>query len=116
VTIGGNLAATNIIAGVGAGTNGSFGNASSAALNGAGVTDLPSIISKISKIVIAGSVDAPTPSTTDTFGIAAQYIVSATEGATKIALTAGPDNDTFARNAQHELLGGGNGDVFLYEV
>jgi fibronectin-binding autotransporter adhesin len=116
VTIGGNLTATNIIAGVGAGTNGSYGNASSAGLSGAGVTDLPSIISKISRIVITGAVDAPAVSTTDTYGIAAQYIVSATVNAAKVALTAGPDNDTFANHAQHPLLGGGNGEVFLYEV
>jgi len=116
VTIGGNLTATNIIAGVGAGTNGFFGNAGSAALTGSGVSDLPSIVSKISRIIIGGVVTAPTVSTTDTFGIAAQQIVSASVHGTPLHLTAGPDNDTFANDADQPLLTGGNGDVTLYEV
>ena len=84
------------------------------ALSGAGVTNLPSIISKISKIVIAGTVD-PTASTTDSYGIAAQYIVSAKVNGTQLALVAGPDNDTFA-NSKEQPLPNASGDVILYEV
>jgi hypothetical protein len=115
VIIGGNLTATNIIAGVGPGTTG-FGTAGSAALSGAGVTDLPSIISRISTIIITGSV-TPTASTTDSFGIAAQYIVGATVSGKHLALAAGADNDTFAAAKDQRLpLLNASGDVFLYEV
>jgi len=113
VTIGGNLTATNIIAGVGPGASG-FGTAGSAALGGAGVTDLPSIISKISKVIIVGTVEA-TASATDTYGIAAQYIVSARVDGTPLALVPGPDNDTFADSSEHRLPDA-SGDVVLYEV
>ncbi len=113
VTIGGNLMATNIIAGVGPGTTG-FGTAGSMALSGAGVADLPSIISKISKVIIAGSVD-PTADSGDSYGIAAQYIGSATVSGSPIALIPGPDNDTFAAAKEHQLPPS-TGDVFLYEV
>jgi hypothetical protein len=116
VTIGTNLTASNIIAGVGTGTGGFFGNSASTALSGAGVSDLPTIISKISRIVISGKVTAPTPSTTDTYGIAAQYIVQASVNGAPIPLTAGADNDTFANSATHALLTGGNGNTTLYEV
>jgi len=78
------------------------------------VTDLPSIISKISKVVIVGTVDA-TASTTDSYGIAAQYIASARVDGTPLALMAGPDNDTFADSNEHRLPDA-NGDVVLYEV
>lgn len=113
VSIGGNLSGTNIIAGVAPGTGG-FGTASSTALSGAGVADLPSLISKISKVVIAGSV-IPTASNSDSFGIAAQYIASASVGGAKISLLSGPDNDTFAAGRQKQLPAS-TGDVFLYEV
>jgi len=113
VTIGGNFEATNIIAGVGQGTTG-FGTAGSAALSGAGVADLPSIISKISKVIIEGTV-IPTTNNSDSYGIAAQYIVSATISKTKLTLLAGPDNDTFA-NGKELQLPATTGDVFLYEV
>jgi len=114
VSIGGNLEATNIIAGVGPGTTG-FGTAGSAALSGAGVTDVPSIISTISRIIITGNVVAPATSTTDTYGIAAQYIANAKVAGQQLALIAGPDNDTFPFHDK-QLLTGGNADVFLYEV
>jgi hypothetical protein len=113
VTIGGTYEATNIIAGAGPGTTG-FGTAGSAALSGPGVADLPTIISKISKVIIEGSV-IPTPNNSDTYGIAAQYVASATVGKTKLTLLAGPDNDTFA-NGKDQQLPGATGDVFLYEV
>ena len=116
VTINGNLTATNIIAGVGTGTGGFFGNSASTALSGSGVTDLPSIVSKISRIVVTGMVTGPSPTTTDTFGIAAQYIVSASVGGTAVKLTAGADNDTFANGAQQTLPNAGNGNTTLYEV
>jgi hypothetical protein len=113
VTIDGDLMATNIIAGAGPGTTG-FGTAGSGMLSGAGVADLPSIISKISRIVITGTV-TPTASLTDSYGIAAQYIVNASVDGTKLALVAGADNDTFASGNEH-VLGGANGDVAVYEV
>jgi len=113
VTIGGNYEATNIIAGVGPGATG-FGTASSAALSGPGVSDLPTIISKISKVIIEGTV-VPTPNNSDTYGIAAQYIASATVSKAKLTLLAGPDNDTFA-NGKDLQLPASTGDVFLYEV
>jgi hypothetical protein len=116
VTIGGNFTASNIIAGVGAGAGGFFGNSTSAALSGAGVTDLPTIISKISRVVIGGHVTGPVTTTADTFGVAAQYIVSASVAGTAIKLTAGADNDTFANSATHALRTGGNGNTTLYEV
>jgi hypothetical protein len=107
--------ATNIIAGVGPGSTG-FGTAGSVALSGAGVADLPSLISKISKVVINGTAN-PTANGTDSFGIAAQYIASATYNGTKLALLAGPDNDTFASGHEIALPPATAGaDVFLYEV
>ncbi len=112
VTIDGNFTATNIIAGVQAGATG-FGTAGSSALSGSGVMDLPSIISKISRIVIGGTVKPPS-NTADYYGIAAQYIVSASYGGTKVNLTPGADNDTFAKDRTHSL--GTNGNVILYEV
>ena len=120
VTINGTLAATNIIAGVGPGTNGFFGTATSSALSGAGVTDMPSIISSISKVVITGNVVAPGASTPDTYGIAAQYIASASVNGSPLVLTAGPDNDTFANNKAQVLPitspPTANANVYLYEV
>jgi hypothetical protein len=116
VTIGGGISATNIIAGVGTGTGGLFGNATSAALSGAGVTDLPTIVSKISRIVINGGITGPGTSTTDTYGIAAQYIATAIINGTALKLKAGADNDTFANGAQQALLNSGNGNTTLYEV
>lgn len=113
VRIDGNLTATNIVAGVGPGATG-FGAADSTALGGAGVTDLPSIISRISKVIIAGSVEPPA-SSTDSYGIAAQYVLSATVTGVAVPLVPGPDNDTFAASKEH-LLGGVNGDEVLYEV
>jgi hypothetical protein len=109
VRIDGNMTATNIVAGVGPGTTG-FGTAGSAALSGTGVTDMPSIISKISQVIITGTASA----TTGTYGIAAQYIVSASYNGAALPLKAGPDNDTFAASSDHAL--GSSGDVFLYEV
>jgi hypothetical protein len=114
VTIGGNLMGTNIIAGVAPGTNGYFGTASSAALSGAGVADLPSLISTISKIIITGNVLA-TPNTSDSYGIAAQYIKSATVGGAVLPLVSGADNDTFAAGKEQRLPSA-NGDEYLYEV
>jgi hypothetical protein len=116
VTIEGNYTATNIIAGVGAGTGGFFGNSASLAMTGAGVTDLPSIYSKISKIVITGQV-IPTVSTADSYGIAAQYIVSANVTQDQLGLRPGADNDTFAFSDEKTLpVSSGTPDVFLYEV
>jgi hypothetical protein len=117
VTIHRTLSATNIIAGVGLGTNGDFGNSSSALLSGAGVTNLPSIVSKISRIVVTSTVDQPTSTSTDTFGIAAQYIVSGSIDGTALKLTPGADNDTFANSAEQTLSSGSNGgNTILYEV
>jgi hypothetical protein len=115
VTIDGNIMATNIIAGVGPGSKG-FGTASSAALSGAGVMDLPSIVSAISKIIVTGAT-LPAAAATDTYGIAAQYIASASYDGAALTLKAGPDNDTFANNAEH-LLGSSTdkSGTVLYEV
>ena len=117
VTIGGTLQTTNIIAGVGPGMSG-FGTSGSAALSGQGVTDMPSIISKISSIVIKGNVIADsTPS--ESYGIAAQYIASAKVNGKTLPLTAGADNDTFANNTDLPLPTGtstADDDVVLYEV
>jgi len=116
VLINGSIEATNIIAGVGPGTTG-FGTAGSAALSGTGVTDFSTILSKISQVIVTGSAVA-TASTTDSYGIAAQYIAKASYGGTSIALKAGPDNDTFATSDDHLLPATGSisGDTFLYEV
>ncbi|HEX4083264.1 MAG TPA: hypothetical protein VHY22_00025 [Chthoniobacteraceae bacterium] len=112
VTIDGALTATNIIAGAGPGSGG-FGTASSAALTGAGVSDLPTIISKISKIVLNGTLNAPSdPSAT--YGIAAQYVVSAIVDGQKVPLIPGPDNDTFAAGKEQNL--GSSSNIFVYEV
>jgi hypothetical protein len=113
VTIGGNLTATNIIAGAGPGTTG-FGTAGSTGLSGAGVTDLPSIISKISKVIIAGTID-PTADAGDSYGIAARYIGSVSVNGSPVALLPGPGNDTFATGKDIQLPAS-TGDVFLYEV
>jgi hypothetical protein len=113
VNIQGNITATNIVAGVAAGTNGFFGNSTSAAISGFTIIDMPHVISKISKIIVTGTA-TPLSSGTDTFGIAAQYITSASVDGSAIALKAGASNDTFAAFADH-LLGTG-GDTFLYEV
>jgi hypothetical protein len=112
VTIDGNYTATNIIAGVGAGTTG-FGTAGSAALSGTGVADLRSIISKITAVIIKGTVKPPA-STSDHYGIAAQYIAGASYDGKKVALRAGAENDTFANDDTHPL--GTDGNVVLYEV
>jgi len=113
VTIGGAVSGTNIIAGVGPGANG-FGTAGSGMLSGIGVADLPTIVSKISKIVLSTGI-SPTSIGGDSYGISAQNIVSATIGGTKVALTTGADNDTFALGKDHQLPTAG-GDAFLYEV
>lgn len=111
VTIGGNLIGTNIVAGV---STANLGTSASALLSGAGVTNLPAIVSKISSIIVKGTV-APTAPGSDAFGIAAQYVAAASVGGVKVALLAGAENDTFA--ASHDLqLPAATGDVFLYEV
>jgi hypothetical protein len=113
VIIEGNFTATNIVAGVGPGSTG-FGTSGSSQLSGPGVSDMTSIISKISKVIIDGSV-TPTSGTTDSYGIAAQYVVSASVDGAPVTLIAGPDNNTFAAHADQQLPTG-TGDVFLYEV
>jgi hypothetical protein len=114
VKINGDITATNIIAGVGPGATG-FGTSGSAALSGTGVTDLPGIVSKISQIIITGKV-VSTSNPADTFGIAAQYIVSASYDGTPLALVPGPDNDTFAHGVSALPIPVGASDTFLYEV
>lgn len=112
VTFDGTFQTTNVIAGVGPGANG-FGTSSSAQLSGANVTDFPAIVSKISEIIIKGNLVAP-PSSSETFGIAAQYVGSASIpfAASHFALIPGADNDTFAAMASHPLGAG----IYLYEV
>jgi len=113
IQINGNLLATNIVAGVGADTNGLFGTAGSSALSGKGVADLPSIISKISNIIVGGVSEGPDAA----YGIAAQYVANATVGGVKVKLAPGADNDTFAKTAAHPLAGAtGNTNEILYEV
>ena len=111
VTIGGNLQGTNILAGVSTANPGTGG---SVLLSGAGVTNLAGIVSKISSIVIKGTV-LPTASGSDAFGIAAQYVAAAKVGSSAIPLLAGADNDTFAATHDQPLPAAG-GDVFVYEV
>jgi hypothetical protein len=113
VTINGNLTATNIVAGVGPGSSG-FGTAGSAALTGAGVTDMPGIISRISSIVVTGMV---TSAPSGTYGIAAQQIGSATISGAPLLLTAGASNDTFAAGKEIRLpFLPAPSDLALYEV
>ncbi|MGA3170596.1 MAG: hypothetical protein ABSE62_06240 [Chthoniobacteraceae bacterium] len=114
VTIGGTLEATNIIAGLGPGTGAAyFGTAASAPLSGGGVTDYPAILSKISKVIIAGAVEST--GNAGAYGIAAQYIASAKVDGAVLSLLAGPDNDTFAAGKE-QTLSTAPGNVFLYEV
>jgi hypothetical protein len=110
VRLNGNIMATNVIAGVGPGTNG-FGTPSSAALSGIGVTVLPHVLSKISQVIIEGT---ETNALSGAFGIAAQYVVSASYDGVVEGLKAGPENDTFANSLGIRL--GGFGDTLIYEV
>jgi hypothetical protein len=119
VQINGSIEATNIIAGVGTGStayaatgNTGFGTAGNTALSGSGVADF-SVLSKISQIIVTGK-SLSTSSTTNTYGIAADYIAKASIDGSVVALMPGPDNDTFATFNDHVLAKGG--DTFLYEV
>jgi hypothetical protein len=112
ITIAGTMGSTNIIAGVGAGSQG-FGTKTSASLGGSGVSNLPSVISSISSIIVKGGIVTET-NDTHTYGIAAQQIGSASFGGVAVSLIAGADNDTFALGKDHPLPG--NSKEVLYEV
>jgi hypothetical protein len=120
VTVGGDWVASNLIAGVVPGGDGLFGTVDDKSINGAGTTNNPNIVSKISSVVIAGGVfGTPTSeSSTDHFGFDAQWIASFKYGGVTVSLKPGADNDGFSLfppgDFAHKV--GSTGDVTVREV
>ena len=93
VRVGGDWAASNLVAGVmnSASSNTSFGDANDASI-GAGN---PSILAEIGHVTINGLVFGSPASVnnSDHFGLVAEQVVAVTIGGHAVALTSGPHND-----------------------
>ncbi|HZJ17758.1 MAG TPA: integrin alpha, partial [Chthoniobacteraceae bacterium] len=87
IIVKGNWLATDLTAGVSAGTGGYFGDANDALIPGGNA-----IVSRIAAITIKGAILA-TPGTGDVYGIVAQKISSLKVGGFPILLTPGASND-----------------------
>jgi hypothetical protein len=111
VFVGGDWIATNLVAGVAPDANGRFGTSGNTLITDANQN--PATDSSIGSVVIAGQVLGGTVST-DHFGIAAQLVAALTVGGTKLALTAGPDNDTSTTSPSLNL--GSSNEVRVLEV
>lgn len=89
VFIGKNLTAGSIVAGATAGADGFFGNADDAKASG---KDVSSIISKISRIVVAGSASGSI-NPLEHFGLEAEYVVAVSVNGSAVALQPMAHND-----------------------
>jgi len=93
VTIGGDLIASDIIAGVKS-TGTDFGNPTDTLIDRPGNAATDGILATISSIVVGGQIEGTT-ATGDMFGIEAQLIGSIKTGGVSLPLTKGPGNDDF---------------------
>ena len=102
ITIGGDLIASSIVAGVAKSTF-YFGTGAETKISGAGVKDnldANGAVSKIASVVIKGSAFGTTATNdTVTFAIAAQQLGKLTIGGATLPLKSGPSNDLFFINA-----------------
>jgi hypothetical protein len=119
ITIGGDLIASSIVAGVSTPAP-FFGTAADAKASGAGVKDsldADGAISRIASLFIKGSVFG-TLATNDTvtFAIAAQHLGSLKVGGTKIPLQSGPSNDLFGLNRRLGATLGATTDGFDFHA
>jgi hypothetical protein len=112
VFVGGDWIASNLVAGVAAGTDGQFGTADDVLIPEA--KQDPNTTATIGKVVINGQVQGTANVTTDHFGIVAQLVTALRIGGTTIALTPGPDNDTSSTSPSLNLAG--TQDVRVLEV
>ena len=108
VRIGQNLMASDIVAGVDAGADGTFGTADD--LAGISVSDA---ISRIGSIVINGRVNGTTE-LEDHFGFVAQLIASVVVQGVSVPMTPGASNDTSATDPSFQIAP--TGDVRVKEV
>jgi hypothetical protein len=100
VKIGGDLIASDIIAGVKtAAGDTNFGLATDSAIGLGTPAATDGIYSTIASIVVGGEIEG-TNATVDMFGIEAQYIVSIKSGGLALPLTKGPGNDGFLISPQ----------------
>jgi hypothetical protein len=95
VVVGGNWVASSLVAGAVAGGNGLYGDADDAKMTGAGVRDSGSIVSKIVRLTVGGSV-LGTFGGADHFGVVAEWIGAVKVGGATLPVFAGTDNDDFA--------------------
>jgi hypothetical protein len=90
VTFGGDLSASNVVAGVTPGSSGFFGTSKDTAI--AASTANAALFSTIASIIVDGTATGDsTP--TDSFGFVAQQVTSVQVGSTAVALHSGPNND-----------------------
>jgi hypothetical protein len=107
VGVGGDWVASNLVAGVQAGSDGEFGTADDFTSN------TSAVFSEIARVVIAGeAIGSTNPS--DHFGIVAQEVASVNVADFGFRLTAGPGNDTNVANP--ELNIGSTGNFTIHEV
>jgi hypothetical protein len=93
VAIGGDLIASDIIAGVKS-TGTDFGNPTDTLIDRPGTAATDGILATIGSIVVGGQIEG-TAATGDSFGIEAQLIGSIETGGVKLPMTKGPGNDDF---------------------
>jgi hypothetical protein len=86
VTIDGDVLATNIVAGVGAGSDGRFGTADDEI---GPITNNQKLVSLIAEVTIKGNIGE----TTDAYGIVAQHVKSVSAGGEAVPLQKGAGND-----------------------
>jgi hypothetical protein len=94
VVIRGEIEATNIVAGVGAGADKLFGTSDDVALTGDPVQNLDKVFSRIASVIVGGAAIA---NSTD-HGIVAEHLVAIRIGGINVPLTEGPSNDVAQPN------------------
>jgi hypothetical protein len=109
VFVGHNWSASNLIAGIGPGSDGQFGTNDDARLSGTGIKDVSTVMSKIGHLTIAGTAQGTDSGTssTDSFGIEAESIVSASINKVTLPLKPG---------VQADISVGTTGDFVLREL
>ena len=88
VTVGGDWIASNLVAGIQAGTDGLFGTNDDQLIAGGS----PSVIARIASVKIGGQAIGTVSNTGDHFGFVAQLVASLSIGGAEIPLTAGADS------------------------
>lgn len=112
VSVGGDWIASSILAGINPGGDGKIGTADDIELlggqdfGGGPVKDSNALTSKLGSIVIKGGVFGTPGVTTDSFGFAAQEVVSFKLGSIVIPLKLGVANDVFA-TSKAQAIGAG---------